>query len=194
MLRAGLGLAALFVCLGVSTTPSHHRSPADRAGLGARDSLTLPTTVSAAEAEGVSFKRAAPPSWVAGIFTREWTGSADRRCLTLPAQQDPAGQSFRSGDFIIRTRLPISAARQMKILWTPLHNPFEYSSTLLVRAARLDDPADSLRRSIADWGYVPHEKRDSAFPSLFTFAHPGRWLIVATAGTDWGCYVLSVGA
>ncbi|HEY5062346.1 MAG TPA: hypothetical protein VII52_12470, partial [Gemmatimonadaceae bacterium] len=132
MLRAGLGLATLFVCLGMFTTPSHHRSPTGSTGLGARDSLTLPTTISAAEAEGASFERAAPPSWVASIFTREWTGSADRRCLNLPAQQDPRGQSFRSGDFIIPTVLPMRTAREMKILWTPLHNPFEYSSTLLV--------------------------------------------------------------
>jgi hypothetical protein len=80
----------------------------------------------------------------------------------------------------------------MKILWMPLHNPFEYRSTLLVRAARLEDSADSLRQPVADWGYQPGEKRESGFPSLFTFPHPGPWLVVATAGADWGCYIVPI--
>jgi hypothetical protein len=104
---------------------------------------------------------------------------------------------LRSGEFIIRSGILTPVTQRppfgYKILWVPLHSPFEFRSTLLIRAARLASPSDSLRQTVADAAYQPGApRRESGFPSLVDFPRGGRWLVVATAGPDWGCFVLGV--
>lgn len=86
----------------------------------------------------------------------------------------------------------VKAKRNFKILWVPLHNPSDYHDTLLIRALRLDDSADSLRQQIHASGYSPGNKQESGFPSLVSFPSAGEWLVIATAGPDWSCFLLTV--
>jgi len=154
----------------------------------------IPASVEAAEVEGASYPRAASPAYTPSVFTSEFVGTTERKCFAQPL--NTTGGSLRSGEMILRTRLTgrwgLRAGRESKILWQPLHNPFEYPDTLLIRAVRIDSPADSLRLSIPNWGYSPGAKQESAFPSTVQFPTSGSWLVIATAGSDWGCFVLTV--
>ena len=156
----------------------------------------IPTSVQVAEAEGASHPHAKAPSYTPSVFTDEFAGTTERKCATPPS--GASGGSVRSGEIIIRSfwsgRGGPKANRDTKILWRPLHNPFEYPATLLIRAVRLNDPADSLRLSVPHWAYSPGSKRESGFPSLVRFPTAGDWLMVGTAGPDWGCFVLTVAA
>lgn len=156
----------------------------------------IPTSVQAAQAEGASYAHAKAPSYTPSVFTDEFTGTAERKCATPPI--GAAGGSVRSGEIIIRSDWSVrwgpKANRDTKILWRPLHNPFEYPDTLLIRAVRLNSPSDSLRLSVPHWAYSPGSKQESGFPSLVRFPTAGDWLIIGTAGPDWGCFVLTVAA
>ena len=155
----------------------------------------IATTPQAAEQEGAAFPRRAAPAKPSVFFSREFSGTAERKCVT--ATPPVAGGSLRSGEFIIRSSL-LSPATQRppfgyKILWVPAHNPFELRDTLLIRGARLASPSDSLRQKVVDPAYQPGAPNETAgFPSLVNFPIGGRWLVVAKAGPDWGCFVLGV--
>jgi len=74
----------------------------------------------------------------------------------------------------------------------PFHNPEEYKTTLLVRGARLGAPGDTIRYEQPDDAWPTSGlKSDSFFPSGITIPHAGRWLLIATAGDDWGCFILT---
>ena len=155
----------------------------------------IPLTVHAAEAEGASYSRATAPAYTPAAFTSAFTGTPARKCTALPSSNETNGP-LRSGEMVVRARLTgpwgLKADRAHKIYWQPLHNPFEFRDTLLIRAVRIDDPADSLRLSVPGWAYSPGAKRESGFPSEVRFPTAGSWLVLATAGTDWGCFVLDV--
>ena len=87
----------------------------------------------------------------------------------------------------------LKAGRAHKILWLPLHNPYEFRDTLLIRAVRVDSPADSFRLSVPHWAYPGRaHMQESGFPSEVRFPTAGNWIVIATAGSDWGCFVLPV--
>ena len=157
---------------------------------------SIATTVQSAETEGASFPRIATPTTTAYVFKGKFGGTVERKCVAPPPSDDSLpGGSLRSGDFIIRARLVgrwgLHADSAHKVLWFPLHNPFEYPDTLLIRAARIGDAADSLRQSVAGWGWSG-PKTESGFPSSVRFPTAGEWLVVATTHRDWGCFLLTV--
>jgi hypothetical protein len=140
----------------------------------------------------------AAPTAVSFAFGRTFGGTTERKCVAPPSSDDSIpGGSLRSGDVIIRGRFAgfwgLRANRDSKILWLPLHNPGEYRDTLLIRAVRIGHAADSLRQSVPDWAWSG-PKTNSGFPSLVRFPAAGTWLVVATAGGDWGCFLLPVAA
>jgi hypothetical protein len=154
----------------------------------------IPTSVQAAQAEGASYRSAKAPSYTPSVFTEGFSGTAERKCATPPARDSG---SVRSGEIIIRSNgwsgtWGPRANRNTKILWRPLHNPFEYPDTLLIRAVRLDNPADSLRQQVPHWAWSSRRKQESGFPSLVRFPTAGDWLVIGTAGPDWGCFVITV--
>lgn len=158
---------------------------------------TIPASPQAAEAEGASWSRAKAPVYTPTAFTSAFAGTAERKCTVQPSSDETNGP-LRSGEMILRSRLVgpwgLKADRDHKIYWQPLHNPFEFRDTLLIRAVRIDGPADLLRVSISACAYSPGRKKESGFPSLLRFPTAGNWLVIATAGSDWGCFVLPVSA
>lgn len=85
------------------------------------------------------------------------------------------------------------AGEEHKVLWIPLHGSSSRKFPLVVRAARIDNPADSVRfrvEGLAHGGGSPRPLY--GYPSEVSFPSVGQWVVVATAGNDWGCFVLDV--
>jgi hypothetical protein len=82
----------------------------------------------------------------------------------------------------------------------PLHDPSHERNGLLVRAVRLSGDSvaataqDSVRIVSLAYGYPMGRPNPGAFfpPRTFMLPRSGEWLIVATAGRDWGCVILRV--
>jgi hypothetical protein len=159
--------------------------------------MGIPASVAAAEAEGAALPRRAAPAPVAPDFTRPSGGTAARKCVAPSASDADASGQLRSGEFLVRGRFVgrfgLQALKASKIYWMPLHDPLDYPNALLIRATRIGHPDDAFRLAVADWAYPGHgHERDSGFPSLVTFPSPGTWLVLATMGDDWGCFLFPV--
>jgi hypothetical protein len=160
------------------------------------------TTIQAAEAEGATYRRTPAPPAVARDFTSPVAGTTERRCVA-PPPDSLLGYTLRSGEFILRGQLgrttgpmgyPLDRAR--KLMWEPLHNPYAYPTRtgLLVRGVRLGHPTDTLRLVVARAAYpgVKLKYTEAGYPSGFNFRSAGEWLMVATSGSDWGCFLLTI--
>jgi hypothetical protein len=153
-------------------------------------------TVAAAESEGASFTHGAPPAAIAGVFGRPFGGTAERRCVVTPDNAHAVDGSLRSGEMIVRAgwsgTTGFEANKERKILWMPIHNPFtDHLTKLVIRASRIGSENDSLRLVIAP-AAKSSTSSNKGFPSLVSFPAAGTWLVVATAGDDWGCFEFSV--
>src|ERR1051325_11099445 len=163
--------------------------------------------IAAAEAEGSMFPRRAAPVVLARAFVPtpsldvssfENKGSENRKCV-VGYEMGP----IRSGEFVIGGQLSGPRAmmhgRQGKVWWAPLHHAAEMPP-LVVRGRNLENPSDTVRFTSSNiaWPVTPggprvqESDREYFFPSGITIPTAGRWLLVATSGADWGCFILSV--
>jgi hypothetical protein len=163
----------------------------------------IPATVREAEAQGASFAHDAPQVAQQPYFTDSpFGGTAERRCVVAAeyhAYTSAPNGSLRSGDFIVRGGFldassgGFQAAKGHKVIWLPLHGSSDRKPPLVVRAARVGNPADSVRFRIEGYAYSPGPSgRLYGYRSDVSFPSAGQWVIVATAGNDWGCFVLDV--
>jgi hypothetical protein len=161
----------------------------------------IPTTVREAEAQGADFAHDAPQVAQQPYFSDPFGGTAERRCVVAAAYDAytsaPHG-SLRSGDFIVRGGFlnaswgGFQAVKGYKVVWLPLHGS-SLQKPLVVRAARVGNAADSVRFRVEGLAYSPGPSgRLYGYPSEVSFPSAGHWVIVATAGNDWGCFVLDV--
>ena len=163
----------------------------------------IPATVREAEAQGADFAHDAPQVVQQTYFSDfPFGGTADRRCVVAAAYDAytsaPNG-SLRSGDLIVRGGFlnaswgGFQAGKGYKVVWLPLHGSPSKKPPLVVRAARIGSPADSVRFRIDGLakGTGPTVPL-YGYPSEVSFPSAGQWVIVATAGNDWGCFVLDV--
>jgi hypothetical protein len=155
----------------------------------------ISTTAAQAEAEAAAYPHSGIASAPQSFFSRPFAGTSDRRCVAADEADDlKASGSLRSGEVIVRGHwmdpAGLRAGEEHKFLWLPLHGSGEMRAPLVIRAHHLGEPADSVRLMVAriahGGGYV------YGYPSLVSFPSSGRWLVVATAGEDWGCFVLDV--
>jgi hypothetical protein len=85
------------------------------------------------------------------------------------------------------------AAGQLQGRLLELQFPISLDIEAEIRAARIGNPADSVRFRIEGLAYSPGPfGRLYGYPSSVSFPSAGQWVIVATAGNDWGCFVLDV--
>ena len=102
------------------------------------DPRPIPASIQEAEAEGAAFPSEAPPPSLHRVFQRKAEGTAERKCVEFPVQY---GAARRSGDFVAGADIAnLTAGREGKVSWTPLHDPASVRSSLLVRGSRLDQP------------------------------------------------------
>jgi hypothetical protein len=109
----------------------------------------------------------------------------------------------RSGEFTIGGNLgggaAMRAGRPGKVWWSPLYATRDMPP-LLVRGRSLTNPQDTVRFTSANVAWpvtpgappIPEAERKYFFPSGITIPTPGRWLVIATSGPNWGCFILSV--
>ena len=182
--------------IAAAVMPFAAQTPAQKRGV-AVDSLPIPATIQQAEHEGAIFPRGdtqTPPP--PGFDTEKTIGTADRRCVEITERVSTV--RGRSGEFVVSGEIgALMVAQEGKVYWTPFHDPASANATLLVRGARLDHPGITSRFVSTNYAFPATAKgsviRDHAFyPSSFSLPSPGRWLLVATSGDDWGCFIVNV--
>jgi hypothetical protein len=153
--------------------------------------------VANAHAEGNIFPRAEIRREPYPDFAAVQNGSAERRCVE-GTEKGP----IRSGEFVIGGQLQGSVAMPAgqpgKIWWSPLNHSMNMPP-LEVRGRSLVEVADTLRFTTGRVGWpsapgappVPEAEREYFFPSGITLPKPGRWLVIATSGENWGCFIVA---
>jgi hypothetical protein len=129
----------------------------------------------------------------AGKGDVEFPGSRERRCVNTDAD------AMRSGDFVAGPFDWYNGAWRQgygKIWWHPDEMPSE-RPVLIVQAARLDEPAESrvYEATFVSWPSGPNESEATSikfYPTGIRLPTVGRWMMVVTAGNNWGCFVLTV--
>lgn len=187
----GLGLAIGIGPFGTQGTPA----------LQYWSGSTEQQLVATVEREAASFPRdSALPLRMKKAFTStDIAGSSERKCVA-----GSGSGPLRSGEFIIGGQLSGVDSRQRirsvapKIWWSPLHHAPKME--LVVRARQVERGGGEYRFHgvTVAWGVpsagenVPENEREYFFPSGIEFLHSGKWIIVATQGPDWGCFILTL--
>lgn len=152
--------------------------------------IPIPRNVLEAEAEGATWARRTGGTTQRGDAAKGWQTDVPRKCMTARASAP-----LRSGEFFIGGELNSGPrpSGQVKIWWEPKH-PAD-SLPLVVRGVSLTNPADTLRQMMKELaiGMGPDGRATGPtfFPSGLWFPASGRFLVVATSGADWGCFILS---
>jgi hypothetical protein len=185
------------LALGLMVVAGAHPTVARPARTIAGKVLPVRQTVADAEAEGAVYPHG--PAREHAPISFSGHGPAQRTCTIGPTTLSASSPwEIRSGDFVIGGQIgggrPPSVRVSSKIWWSPYHNPAEVGTTLLVRGARLGVRGDTIRFEQPRYAWPAGGlKTDSFFPSSIIIPHAGKWLLIATAGYDWGCFILSTG-
>ncbi|MES2179887.1 MAG: hypothetical protein V4550_18645 [Gemmatimonadota bacterium] len=149
-------------------------------------------SVAEAELEGARYPRAAELN-----PRRPWDanaqGTSERKCLEADKLRAARSGDFYVGDFAGRTGWPSYSEMWRtgygKLIWQPVHLP---SPGVVVRATRLDVGAESRVYGPFPISH-PGESMSTTFhPSGVHVPTTGRWMLVATSGSNWGCFVITV--
>lgn len=157
-----------------------------REGRAATSVDSLAPTTAAAEARAL-----VPPGVVQAAisidprdadFIAGAVGTTERKCVDAGG-----GGRIRSGDFV--AAMPNYAAYWaqggVKVMWVSTR-PQVPRVELVVKATRLDVVAEGRV-------YGVETLNAPSYPSRVYLPTAGRWMMVATAGDAWGCFVVTVG-
>jgi hypothetical protein len=151
----------------------------------------IPRSVAAAEADGAAFGHART-ALQSSVAAPPFSGTRERRCVAPPADDSLRVSSLRSGEIVARAqwsgRWGPRKGKGQKILWLPLHTAAGIEQPFVIRASRIGG-ADLLRQKIPR---AVHSHGADGYPSNITFSSTGEWLVVATTGGDWGCFLVPV--
>ena len=183
--------------------PTLPPSPAPLAELG---SAPL-TSIDGAEAEARDWPVIDAPEDETASAGR-YAGVADRVCVEVQPGVSGNG-AWRSGDFVtgswdVYLKERPADQRYSKIWWSPVYNRPDLLAGVTVRAVRLDvSRADSLMEVFyfdqVAWPSPPDQTPtplpegghpDYFYPSGLELPTGGRWMLVATMGPNWGCFVI----
>jgi hypothetical protein len=181
-------ILVLLTCLTART----HAQSSQSLGRSAVGSDSVPLSVREAESKGDRSPRAIRNN-VDSLSREIVGGTGDRRCVDVDKMN-----IVRSGDFVAG---PFSSYNDEwrggygKIWWQPAVVAAP-SAPLTVSAARLDAVAETRVFEQPTLAYtIDHSgKRTGAqfYPSGFRVPSRGRWLLVASAGENWGCFIVTV--
>ena len=150
-----------------------------------RVAQTRPRTVADAEAEGANYPRVSS------------TAPSARTCTTIRPEQivfpttRAVNPYLQSGDF---DAVSISFGwdqtyEQAKLPLRPYH-PDAIGAGVRIRMIRLDQPGQGPTFSLAGFNATSIGDGYQFFASWPLFPTPGQWMLLVTAGANWGCFVL----
>jgi hypothetical protein len=158
---------------------------------------TVPHSIASASAEAARHPQAPPPRAI-GLAFQDAPGTGARSCVDVERQRPASAQDgvrsgeFLAGPFVIYADMwrqnPENAS---KLWWVPLHTGT--MPGLTVRAVLLDDPTVQRVFTAAIVGHNDRG-REAFYPSGVVLPSAGRWMLVATAGPDWGCFIVTLTA
>jgi len=144
--------------------------------------LPIAMTVAAAEAEGRLWpRRPEGCTQIVSECTYYFADATPRTCT-----QTGSAPTVRSGEIVVGGN-SVSPVGSQRIWWVPMHPAT--GDSLVIRATLPASPADTVRFTMPEWSRgLP----DGEFYWLTKFLWPkaGHWLVVATSGSDWGCFIL----
>ena len=153
-------------------------------GLGAQ----APAQVQSAEAQIAAAEKAAAslPSVTANAPPRKCNIVKPEQ-IVFPGSQIPASFNLASGDFVAKS---ISFGWDEKyeigkMPLTPRH--LDPSTKVRLDLSRLDPPGETRTESFQMVNVTGGGQM--FYATATTFPTPGRWMVIATAGANWGCYV-----
>jgi len=181
-----VALCGLAACQLASLSPRHEANAEN----------TPPDSIEVAEAEATTYPSSTPPDPLPAIFAEEdRVGTADRKCVETNDNSEA-----RSGEFIAGSFKDYPASWREghgKMWWVPLHTPGSnwypsYINSLVIRATRLDQSGENTTFSSSALAWTEGPSRATFFPTDIHLPTEGLWMLVATAGPDWGCFILDL--
>lgn len=177
---------ALIIVAGPSSQTSSPQSQAS--GLAALKGIAD------AESEGRTHPRATAPA-DRDLTALNTSGSSDRKCVEVGTSETVRSGDFVAGNFAYYPRIYRQGLG--KLFWIPAHWPELTSSgwpqkgdmPLTVRVTRLDTTALSQTYNYTTWAKPVGTAGDLFVPSGLRLPEPGKWMLVATAGPNWGCFI-----
>jgi hypothetical protein len=154
-------------------------------------------SIAEAEAEGARHATSAPPDSLPISFrgprsrrdgTLAEASTSERKCVETKGSDVARSGEWVAGPFEQHPNIWHQSLG--KIWWVPLHKGAGVSSTLVVRATRLDGPAPKLAYEVEE--RTRSENGDEFFPSGIRVPTVGRWMLVATNGPNWGCFLMDL--
>jgi hypothetical protein len=164
---------------------------------GAADSVA--TSIAEAQAQGRAYKRSTrKPTFPVYADTSAQLGRSDRVCVEIGSANIVRSGEFYAGPFVLYAENWHQFTEWSKLWWQPAHKPEPVKPfELTVRIALLDDavPETYFYRSES---HTASKKELAAipdtpfFPSAIRLPHPGRWLMVPSMGSNWGCVIFTL--
>jgi len=121
-------------------------------------------------------------------------GASERKCVAASGMGPVRSGQFAIGGLLSEKR---DKAGDIKIWWAPMHHAAQMSLVVRGRMAGTGAVTEFLSSGVA-WPVVrggppvPVAEREYFFPSGVRFSSAGKWILVATQGSDWGCFILNV--
>jgi hypothetical protein len=172
--RFGLGaVAAMVVAAGISSPPA------------AQTQSAVEKRIAEAEAEGAAHPRVKTPD------------QYPRKCNVIRPEQIvfPTGMATSpyiwSGDFDAVSisfgwdKTYAQAKMPLRVLY-----PADIGNGLRLRVIRLDAPGEGPTYTTNGFNAWTIGNREPFFASWPQFPTPGKWMMIMTAGSNWGCFVL----
>jgi len=150
-----------------------------------------PRKIADAEAEGAGYPRVESD-------TRSGSDAPARTCMLIkpdqivfPTSKAGFNPSLRSGDFSA-VSISFGWDKTYELAKVPLEvrHPELIGAGLWLRLIRLDPPGDAPPLALADFNARAMNSGRGFFATFPRFPTPGKWMMIATAGANWGCFVL----
>jgi hypothetical protein len=199
ILQIGSGAHVDDVVLGAhgAPPPAARQSPvtvsAGRPEEGGRLALasdSVPRSIVEAEYQGARYPAAGVPNNPRRSWDSLAGGTRERRCVDVDNVSVAQSGDFIAGPFALYN--PVWRTGYGKLIWQSFQvsQPWRSNPLLTVRAARIDPSGET--RVFDGLSISTNGTGTLFYPTGVHLPTSGRWLMVATAGNNWGCFVITV--